>query len=65
MDAARFAAQSDPDRNQHFRRRWAEPSQPPSPAQMDREADAELAAGHRLRAEWLSRRAAAMRENAR
>lgn len=25
MDAANAAAQSDPDRNPHFRRRWREP----------------------------------------
>jgi len=29
MDAAGYAAQSDPDCNPHFRRRWTEPETPP------------------------------------
>lgn len=29
MDAASYAAQSDPDCNRHFRRRWTEPEMPP------------------------------------
>jgi hypothetical protein len=28
MDAAAFAAQSDPDRNPNFRRRWSDDAQP-------------------------------------
>jgi len=30
MDAASAAAMSDPDRNQHFRRRWVEPPEHPA-----------------------------------
>ena len=30
MDAATAARMSDPDRNQHFRRRWVEPTEHPA-----------------------------------
>lgn len=96
MDAARMAAQSDPDRNPQFRRRWSEPPlnrKSPRIAgtiqglefkvgssdkeisligrilqlamRLDRAADAELALGHHLIAERLSRQAAELREGGR
>lgn len=97
MDAARFAAMSDPARNFHFSRGWDEP--PPlkrerpgiagtmhraknsgdgntsdntlaaqisqAASRLDREADAELFAGHHLRAEYLAQQAFALREDSR
>lgn len=58
MDAANAAAQSDPDRNPHFRRRWYEPRvvavQEPAPRdQMGTLGQVLLAAFRRREAEGL------------
>ena len=55
-DSARYAAQSDPDRNFHFSRRWTEPTA------LDRAADFHLQQGYAATAERLSHLAAAVRQ---
>lgn len=61
-----YAQQSDPDFNHNFRRRWSEPlDQLSQPCRLDREADALMIAGNHIRAEFLARRAAAIREGGR
>ena len=53
------AAQSDPERNPSFRRRWSQP--PITPRQLELVADIEMAHGNARRAEMLSWRAHQMR----
>lgn len=63
FDSYRAFAMADPDLHPSFRRRWTD--RPFTPAEMDRLADFELQHGRFGRAEQLSHRAAAMREDGR